>query len=117
MAVVYMTRNAATPGVSNNLEPSAKQFKFYTTSYAAGSTQDPIMLPDEGVFGVTLGFAIASTAVIEISTDPPSIVEAGTANWTAVGTAVTANTFYKVEGATAVRVNRTSGTPSISVRA
>lgn len=115
---VYMTRNPPYAGASNTLNPEATQFKFFEESYASGTTQKSIYMPDMDGASVTLSLPVAGACTLEVTDSPPDVIEAGSGVWvTATAfSAVTASTSSVVMGATAIRANRTSGTVKISVR-
>jgi hypothetical protein len=116
--IIYMTRNPPEPGCSNTLNPQASQFKFYENSYAAGTTQESIYLPDFEGGSVTLSFPVAGTASVEVSDSPPDVIDAGNGIWIASASfsSISATVTSFIKGATALRVNRASGTIKISVR-
>lgn len=115
---VYMTRNPQYAGASNTLNPEAGQFKFYEQAYASGTTQESIYMPDYEGASVTVSFPSAGVASLESSDSPPDVIEAGNGVWTVLPSfsGISANVSSFVKGATAVRVNRTSGTIKVSVR-
>jgi hypothetical protein len=85
--------------------------------YTTGTTQDPIIVPlGVGGIGVTLSFDAAGTASIEATNSPQTDIDADTAIWaTWADGAVSATTQAIAQGITAVRVNRTSGSPRLTV--
>jgi hypothetical protein len=115
---VNMTRNPLYGATSNTLNPASGQFKFFETSYASGTTQETIYLPDTEGGSVTVSFPSAGTASLELCDSPPDVIEAGNGVWVTSPSfsAISAATSNYIKGATAIRINRTSGTIKISVR-
>ena len=96
----------------------AGRYKYYTVPYASGATQEAIYLPDVNGVDVTLSFDSAGSASVESTDSPPDLIEAGTAVWVAWPSgSVSVSTTAFVRGPLAIRVNRSSGTPRITVRA
>ena len=119
-ANLVRTSGGAAGEVSNVLTPHPNQpnYQWYETTYSTSGAQEWIFTPDMEEVFVTLTPS-ASTAQIEGTNSPPSVVLTGSPNvvaWSAG--AVTVATNAKLEGFTAFRVNITVGTSAkISARA
>lgn len=123
MAIFLVRNSGGTNGeLSNALIPVVPNkdntYQWYEATYTTAGAQEWIYVPDMAPVSVTLTPS-ASTAQIEATDSPPSVVKAGTAAtvaWTAGP--VTAATTALLQGFTAFRVNITVGTTAkISVRA
>lgn len=114
----YLVRNPNNPGASNTARPGDSTFQFYEASYTTGTTQEWIYLPD-AIFPIGVTLSISSgIASLDVTDSPPDVIEAGNASTTTwpVGS-VTTSISTTLTGYTAFRVNRSSGTIKISVRA
>jgi hypothetical protein len=106
--------------LSNVLQPHAAQpnYQWYETTYTTAGAQEWVYCPDINPISVTLTPS-GSTAQIEATDSPPSVVASGSPNvvtWSAGP--VTAATTALLQGFTAFRVNITVGTNAkLSARA
>lgn len=106
----YLTTTPLQPGSAFPDNPNSKSYQFYEQTYSSGTTQEWIYLPLTGNASVTLSFT-AATGSVECTDSPPSVVEAGSpviVTWPAG--VVGATTSIVLNGFTAFRVNKATGT-------
>jgi len=107
---LYLTNNPSQPGSSNVDAPGASQWQFIEKSYTTNAVQEWIYAPASGNVSVTLSFTSA-TGSIECTDAPPSVIETGTpvtVTWPAG--VVGATTSAVLQGFTAFRLNKATGT-------
>lgn len=105
----YLSNNPQMPGAAYPDQPLSTGYAFYEKTYTSGTTQEWVYLPVSGLASVTVSVS-ASTASIECTDSPPSVVEAGTAvtvTWPAG--IVSTTTSAVLQGFTAFRVNIATG--------
>jgi hypothetical protein len=120
MANIYITNTPGFPNADNISNPTSPAWEAYQVSSSTTGAGDTIFLPRSNFVSVTLYNDAAGTAVIETTDSPVAVVNGettGTAKWMnwSLG-AVTASTSAICEGFTAIRINITSGTWTLSVK-
>jgi hypothetical protein len=118
MATITLTRTPnQTSQVSNTVNPQARQFEWYETTYTTTGPQTWFTIPDFNGVSVTLSMS-SSTASVECTDSPPDVVDSGSpviVTWPAGVVGVTTSAL--LIGFTAFRVNVATGSSvKVSVR-
>ena len=118
MPTINLTRAPNNPSqYSNTVNPQARQFQWYETTYTTTGAKDWFTIPDLAGCSVTISMT-SSTASVECTDSPPDIVDSGSpvaVLWPAGVVGVT--TSAMLVGFTAFRVNVATGASvTLSVR-